>query len=279
MNKRSQEAIRCFLCKKTTQDPLLCKNCISNPFIVENARSKAAKNGKLEIFKRLYSKTYGSIKNVNSKHFWNKYFEKNSTLSNQDSMTRDKIRNIVLQIPNKHSDILDLGFGQGYFEEALEEKNKSYSLFGIDISDKAVNRAKGKFKGDFRSGDVLKIREIFGTKKFDVVIAIELIEHITPQKTLKLFSDIRLLLKPQGIFIISTPTNEGLRKLKSNPSGHVREYTIPIVKTEFEISGFKIEKLRTFYAFKNHYILKKFLAGVFRNRWKPNNIVIRAVKK
>ncbi len=83
-------------------------------------------------------------------------------------------------------------------------------------------------------------------------------------------------MKKNGFFIISIPTNEGLEKMKNNPSGHVRIYTENLIRAELKIEGFRILKLKTLYAFKNFYSFKKVSSKFLKNRWRPNNIVILA---
>jgi hypothetical protein len=63
--------------------------------------------------------------------------------------------------------------------------------------------------------------------------------------------------------------------MKDNPNGHVRNYTYSLIKAELEIAGFKIIESRELYAFKKFYKIKNLLARVFKDRWKPNNVVIK----
>ncbi|MBI4092137.1 MAG: class I SAM-dependent methyltransferase [Candidatus Levybacteria bacterium] len=193
-------------------------------------------------------------------------------------MTKDKINIIIEFLPKENSKILDLGIGQGYLEQRLQEIGGNYELYGIDISEKAIIRLKEKFKGKFKNCDVLKIKNYYKKGYFDAIVAIELIEHVSPRKIFRFYKDIRSLLKPAGIFILSTPLNENLRLMKENPSSHVREYTEPIIVAELKLSGFKVLEKRYFFAFKKLYSIKKILTKLFPGRWKPNNIVIVAKK-
>ncbi|MDO8634294.1 MAG: class I SAM-dependent methyltransferase, partial [archaeon] len=127
--------------------------------------------------------------------------------------------------------------------------------------------------------------KLFKKNSFDAIVALELIEHIPPKEIFKLYEMICHLLKPGGIFIITTPTNEGLRDKKTclpagreNPSGHVRDYTIPILEMELSISGFKILNKKTLFAFQTNYRIKKHVSLFLKNRWRPNNILIAAKK-
>jgi len=250
-----------------------------NPFEVENLRDKLARKKNEDEFLKTYTSIYPEIQNKNTNLFWNKKFGKELELKDQDDMTKDKISKIVSLLPNKKCKILDLGFGQGYFEEKLGKSNRKSAIYGVDISSTAVKRAHKKFKGEFIRGDISQIDKFYQKSFFDVIVAIELIEHISPKKIFSFYRSVNSLLKRGGILIISTPLNEGLRTMKNNPSGHVRDYLPTVIKMELELSGFKVLETHQLYAFKKYYKLKKNLARVFPNHWKPNNIIVKAVKK
>lgn len=248
------------------------------PFEVEALRTKLAVKKNYNNFRKTYSDKHPEIKADNSSRFWNAKFKTPIKFKDMDGMTKDKINTIIKFLPNEASRILDLGIGQGYLEQRLQQTGRNYKLYGIDISEKAITRLKRKFRGKFIVGNVLKIENYYKNNYFDVIVAIELIEHISPRKILGFYKDVYSLLKPGGIFIASTPLNEGLRNIKKNPSSHVREYTEPIIKTELKISGFKVTDEKYLYAFKNLYLIKKILTKLFPGRWGANNIVIKAVK-
>ena len=251
---------------------------IKTPFEVEDLRTKLAIKRAYNGFKKTYSDEYPEIKANNSNRFWNAKFKTLTKFKELDGMTKDKINTIVKFLPNETSRILDLGIGQGYLEQRLKEVEKNYEFYGIDISEKAIIRLKKKFKGKFTIGDVLKIKKYYKKGYFDAIVAIELIEHISPRKIFRFYKDINSLLKPAGIFILSTPLNENLRLMKENPSSHVREYTEPIIIAELKLSGFKVLKERYFFAFKKLYSIKKILTKLFPDWWGANNVVIKAVK-
>lgn len=247
-------------------------------FAVEDVRTKLALNEDFIEFKKTYTSKYPVTIEDNSSHFWNEKFKISMKFRELDGMTKDKINTIVKFLPKEGSKILDLGIGQGYLEQRLQEIGKTYELYGVDISDKVILRLKKRYKGEFNVGDVLKIKTYYKDNYFDAIVAIELIEHISPRKILSFFRDVRRLLKSTGVIILSTPLNENLRLMKENPSSHVREYTESILIAELKISGFKVLKENYFFAFKNLYSIKKIVAKLLPKRWKPNSVVVRAVK-
>lgn len=243
----------------------------------DRKRDMLAKKNKLKEFSDTYSSKH-DIKNLNSGNYWNKIFEKSGNLFTQSPMTKDKIWKIVKEIPYKKLSILDLGIGDGFVEEKLKERNIKYKFFGIDISKVSIEKAKKNFKGEFILGDVLKIDKYYNGKTFDVILAVELLEHVSVSKLFSLYKHIHGLLKNNGKFILSIPIHENLHLMTSNPSAHVREYTYEIVSAELKLNGFKIEKVKYLFAFNKYYFFKKILAKILRNRWESNSLIIIAQK-
>ena len=134
------------------------------------------------------------------------------------------------------------------------------------------------FKGIFLEADLLNLNRLFKPNFFDVILAIEVLEHISPSKLFKLYADIHKLLKTNGKFIITVPINEGLEKMRTNPSAHVRDYSSSIIKKELELNGFTIENTFELFAFSKFYPMKQLLSKIFKNRWKPNSLIVIAAK-
>ncbi len=241
---------------------------------IEHKRTMLALQNNTEDFIHTYNIP---SQNFNTGKYWNNKFKSLESLEEQDEMTREKIKKIASFIPNNIR-LLDLGIGQGYLEQFLKKSRRKIKLYGIDISPVSIKRMQKMFKGRFITDNILKIEKHYQKNYFDVIVAIEVIEHISPKEIFYLYRKIYSLLKPKGLLIISTPLNEGLSSMNENPSAHVREYTIPILKKELEIENFEIINMKTHYAFRSLYIFKKLLAK-FIKRWEPNNIVIVAKKK
>lgn len=249
-------------------------------FKIEDLRNKLAIENKLQPFIFTYVNKHKELKNLNTPKVWDTKFSEPEKIEDQDSMTREKISIIANCLKNKEQPIklLDVGIGQAFLEQELTKCNINFKLSAVDISKLSIERAKKNYNAKTFCDDALKIDKLFKPKSFDTIVAIELIEHISPNKIFPFYKKVRTLLKDNGIFIISTPLNEGLRYMKENPSAHVREYTIPILNAEFKLSNFEIMKIKTLYAFQKYYFIKKLVAKIFPFRWKPNNIIIVANK-
>lgn len=248
------------------------------PFLVDKIRDSYLKTDKFSKLLETYTNKYSRINNFNTQKFWDSKFEDPEKIDDQDGMTKEKIDFIISQLPKKKSKILDLGIGQGYLEQRLKQLKIKHDTYGIDISKESIERSKQNFKGQYKVGDVLDIHKYYKNLTFDVIVAIEVIEHISSSQIFDLYKKIHNLLKPNGVFIISTPINEGLTPHTPNPSAHVRQYTIPILRFEFDHAKFRVNKIKTTIAFKNFYMLKKILSKIIFWKWQPNNVVIVAKK-
>ncbi len=255
---------------------------ISNrtPYELENLRDMFARNKKIDNFLELYKKETYAIRNENTGKLWNSKFEIQKKISEQDRMTQEKIFFIADEIVKIESkvELLDIGIGQAYLEQVLKKRHVDLKLSAIDISELSIQRAKKNYNAIGIVDDALEMSRYFKAESFDAIVAIEVIEHISPHKIFSFYKQVHSLLKDGGLFIISTPLNEGLSYMKNNPNAHVREYTESILKLEFSISKFEILKTKQLIAFHRFYTVKKFISKILNSRWKPNNIIIVARK-
>lgn len=105
------------------------------------------------------------------------------------------------------SDILELGCGAGFVIEFLKE-NGFTKVRGIDLSAEQVEQAK------LRGNDV-EIADVFDYLEgkdfvFDVIIALDFIEHFSKDELIPLVQLIFKSLKKNGKLILQTPNGEGL---------------------------------------------------------------------
>ena len=121
--------------------------------------------------------------------------------------------------------VLELGCGSGNGVEILSAHTKEY--VGIDIEPHwGKNNSKQNSKVTFIQAEACNIPAEF-EGKFDVVIALELVEHLKAPAAL--CSQIRKVLTPNGLAIISTPNFDLLSRRGKNSGRplfrhHIREY-------------------------------------------------------
>lgn len=117
--------------------------------------------------------------------------------------------------------ILDIASGEGYGSNLLAASAKS--VIGVDIDKEAISKAKTKYQKSnltFKTGSADKIP--VDDHSIDVLISFETIEH--HDKHLEMFSEIKRVLKTDGILIMSSPDKKYYTDIpnKINPF-HVKE--------------------------------------------------------
>lgn len=114
--------------------------------------------------------------------------------------------------------VIDLACGEGYGSQMLARMAKS--VVGIDIDKETIAHANKKYKSDnltFIQGSILQI-PFTEENKFDIVVCFEAIEHIENHK--KMLSEVKRVLKKDGILIISTPD----KRLYSDHDNYINPY-------------------------------------------------------
>jgi len=136
-------------------------------------------------------------------------------------------------IPKDARTILDLGCGNGEAMKALS--NRGILLCGIDISSKALEKARGS--GEVLKGDVTRIPIRDGA--FDCVLVLDVFEHVIDKRDL--MKEIHRILNDSGTAIMTIPLPQA-----TDGQGDSRQpYDKPIRYSEMiEMSAnlFKVER-------------------------------------
>lgn len=255
-----------------------------SPYDIEEIRTILALFKKNNLLKKTYIKEFSEIKNLNTSFLWDKLNLQDININNirfKNPILWHRLKIVNSWIKNA-SKILDLGFGSGILEMFLSKSKKDISIEGLDISVKSVKLAKSLFpKWKFKIGNLKKT--FYKNNKFDYVICLEVLEHISPNDVFVVLKEINRILKSKGFFILSVPLNEDLEFMINNNinyNAHVRIYTPILIKTELLIAGFKILKSKELYAFSKCYWFKNFIINnfIFKKIKKPNNIIIMCQK-
>lgn len=107
----------------------------------------------------------------------------------------------------EHASILEIGCGEGDFLRELSESGYQYAS-GIDIAPDMVSAAQ-QAGLNVRLGDAL-VELSNMSETFDVVIAIDVVEHLTGDEQLALLERIFERLKENGKLIVKTANGRGL---------------------------------------------------------------------
>lgn len=200
-----------------------------------------------------------------------------------------RLHAVAQQIP-AGSDVLDVGIGWGEIIPMIMERGNCHYT-GLDFSENIVSEV-GKKHPDckFIVGNLSKVETLH-----DIVLALEVCEHILPSRIMGFYAEINRVLERDGAFIVTVPVYENLRAMTlrcpecghlHNRMGHVRAYTPELITAELKLAGFAVEKSFFIYAnFDNSFAgtLKRRLVDLGRRLFNlgktmPLNIVIVARK-
>lgn len=97
--------------------------------------------------------------------------------------------------------VLDIGCGEGGMLGQLSKLG--WQGWGVDISNYAIGQAKKNVNATLQTLDVVTSKLPFDDNMFDVVLALDIVEHLTRDDLV--FDEIARVLKPGGRVLITTP--------------------------------------------------------------------------
>jgi len=143
--------------------------------------------------------------------------------------------------------VLDIGCGYGFFE-LWASRNGVEHITGIDMTEADLSTAKRHVERPevtFKQGSAIQIP--LEDTSCNTVVSWEVIEHI-PQKTEPLmFHEVKRVLKPGGVFYLSTP-NRTVRSILGDPTYWMinhRHYSLSFFERLAAQTGFRIVKHAT----------------------------------
>lgn len=131
-----------------------------------------------------------------------------------------------------HGRVLDLGCGAGLLTNQVAKAG--YQATGIDISSSSLKVAKARDKTrtvDYVEGDVYNLP--FADRSFDVVIATDLLEHVSDPR--HVVTEASRVLQPGGLFFFHTFSKnlfawafviEGMKFFVRNTPDHLHVYSL-----------------------------------------------------
>lgn len=120
----------------------------------------------------------------------------------------------------KDKDVLDIACGEGYGSNLLAKVSRT--TIGVDVSSKVVNHAKLKYVKEnlsFLLGSATNIP--LNDNSADVVVSFETLEHFVDHDAF--VSEVKRVLRPNGVLIISTPDRSLYHLRDANNKFHLKE--------------------------------------------------------
>jgi len=157
---------------------------------------------------------------------------------------RQEKQRIVFELIERNAELpvrryLDFGCGDGrWTSDVFDFLKAETEAHGIDISERAVAFANLITPQiDFRtySGERLP----YGDQRFDLITAIEVLEHVPDSVESALLREIRRVLAPGGLLLLTTPS-WNLRM----PSHHFRHYSVARLTELLDSCGFETREVR-----------------------------------
>jgi len=118
--------------------------------------------------------------------------------------------------------VVDIASGEGYGSNLIAQQ--AAQVTGVDVSAEAVQQAATKYKRpnlSFVTGSATSIP--LNDQSVDVVVSFETLEHLLEQD--QMIAEIRRVLKPAGMLIISTPEKENYHPTDPDNPYHLKELT------------------------------------------------------
>jgi len=213
-----------------------------SPFDVDSIRIQLLSAGDLDAYRESYSgNAYPELEDMSSAQLWD-------DLATYDNVPEFRIRRLATVADNvpEQSKVLDVGVGWGEIIPMLKKRRIS-EYVGIDFSEEVVSAVSEKFpENKYIVGSVDNVEGYF-----DVVLALEVCEHILASKILDFYKSIYDHLREGGRFIVTVPVYENLKAMTlkcphcdhmHNRMGHVRSYNPDLIKAELGLAGFKVRE-------------------------------------
>jgi SAM-dependent methyltransferase len=159
--------------------------------------------------------------------------------------------------------ILDVGCGTGFNIEYLQTQGYPH-LTGLDFSVDALSFGRSRCLTRLLCSD--GTRPPFCSESFEVILALDLIEHLADD--VQALQELERLLKSNGCLIIFTPAFNFLWGLQDEVSHHYRRYTAGELRRKLARVGLNIKKL----TYANTFLFPLIWAGRIALRLSGNNI-------
>lgn len=188
----------------------------------------------------------------------------------------------------KNLNVLDIASGEGYGTHAISKVAKR--VVGVDISADAVAHAKIKYGHDYRVGSADRIP--VESTSLDAVISFETIEHVPEPR--RFVEEVFRVLRPDGLFLVSTPNKDVYHKGQAPNPFHCSEMTrsefVNCLSPHFVVKSIlgqvfpkcpldDLQRIVGMLSDRLGYYLRRQLENPFKRRFLPDSITSDAVER
>lgn len=133
---------------------------------------------------------------------------------------KNAIESLAQFILPDQTEILDIGCGLGWSTYEFSRFFKSSNFQGIDISPVLIDKAQKLFNNKNLNYKTFDVLENIPDKKFDVIVMIDVYEHIPLKNRIAFHESLNALLKDNGRIILACPSIYHQKYLKKyKPEG------------------------------------------------------------
>lgn len=124
----------------------------------------------------------------------------------------------------KNKIVLDAACGEGYGSNLLA--SQAQYVYGIDLSAETIESAKSKYKNGNMEFICASIEQLpLEDDSIDTIVSFETIEHVSVAVQQNFFKEVKRVLKPDGMLVISTPNKAIYSDLYNYKNEfHVKEF-------------------------------------------------------
>jgi SAM-dependent methyltransferase len=209
---------------------------------------------------------------TNSSEMWDRLLNQSDYLNDENAIVTDRMK-IAKKWAINSKRILNIGSGQGYFEKNYLDK-LNYNLFVCaDISMSGLRRLQS-FPVSLVNLSATSLP--FKNGAFDLVMCLEVLEHIDSRIVANTYSEIKRIISPEGRIILSVPVFEPVT-LVNHPVGHMRKYVPLEFYQELKLNDLVVLETIEIYAFSRFRKLMTCISSIFQLR-RPS-VVMALCKK
>lgn len=170
---------------------------------------------------------YDVIRDTEQRHWW---------YVGRRRLVFDCLARILPDYPRPR--VLDIGCGTGFNLHTLRELGV-HDAVGLDVSSTALAHCRTRHLPLLVQGDGARLP--FRPHSFDIVLALDVIEHIQDDRAA--LNGLLEILRPGGRLVLFTPAFGFLWSAQDRVSHHFRRYTAPELRTKLDAAGYRVEKL------------------------------------
>ncbi|MCB0804269.1 MAG: class I SAM-dependent methyltransferase [Bacteroidales bacterium] len=154
----------------------------------------------------------------------------------------------------KSGEVVDAGSGFGQYSYFLGKESKDWKITGLDVKEEQIedcNQFFNKIGFDHVSFHYADLTQYNEQNRYDLALSVDVMEHIL--EDVKVFENICRALKPGGMLLISTPSDQGGSDVHDHDhesfiDEHVRDgYNIDEIREKLKKGGFSKSEARYSY--------------------------------